>query len=137
MTFARQHLLFMHNGDVTKLAFPTMQPETYRGGTDFKYEQLGRNAAGDLVSVTLATTKRDWQGTVQSDESGGTVIYDTVSYTLGSPTQLKAALADDDLKVKSMEDSAFWNARHTGQFSPVLLRPTGDLIRAEIRLVEK
>lgn len=137
MSFTREHLLLMHNGDVTKLAFSVFEIDSYAGGTDFKFEQLGRNGSGDLVRVMLASTKRDWRGTVQADEYGGTVTYDTVVYTLGSPAQLKAALADDDLKAKSFEDAAFWDAHAMGQYLNKLVRPKGDMVRSQLRLIER
>lgn len=136
MSFTREHLLLKHNGGGTKLAFSVFELDSYAGGTDFKFEQLGRNGSGDLVRVTLASTKREWRGMVQADESGGSVIYDT-TYTLGSPAQLKAALADDDLEVKSFEDTVFWDAHATGQYLQKLVRPKGDIVRSQLRLIER
>ena len=126
-----------HNIGATLLAFAVPQADQYAGGTDFKFEQLGRNGSGDLVRVTLASTKRDWRGVVYANENGGTVEYDSITYSLGSPAQLKTALVADDLEVKSFEDSAFWDGVLVGQYPPRLFRPKGDMITATLRLIEK
>ena len=136
------HLLLRY--DSTNLAFRIFDPENYQGGTDWKFEQIGRAATnGSLVVVKLSTTKRDFQGVIQADEFGGSVDYNSVTYDFGTLDELKAALADDGLEAASGEDisvggvPSFWEAHYVPQFTPQLFRPYGDIVRVHVRLIEK
>ena len=109
MGFSREHLLLMHTSDATKLAFDVAVPD-YAGGAVQYFKDWSRSKSGAGL-VVRGTNKRSFLGYVFLDSSAsGTVVYDAVTYTLGTPAMLEACFTKTDLKAKSYEDSAFWNA---------------------------
>lgn len=139
MAFSRSYLLLMHNSDATKLAYPVFV-EGYEGDQVPYAKDLSRNVDGDLLVVRAVTDKREFHGNIWLDSgASGTIQYDAVTYSIGTPAQLKAALEATDLKAKAFDDSAFWSAECATPWNP---RPgnfggSGTHRVLELRLVEK
>lgn len=139
MTFTREWLLLMHTSDATKLAAEVMR-EPYEGGVEEIFQQAQRNTSGDLVRVLETTTKRAFQGFVVLDSTHdgvAYVTYDTVDYIKATPAQLFACWTKTDLKAKSFEDDAFWEAAVLNRWNPrVVYDPNGITRVAELEMVE-
>lgn len=137
MAFTRAYLLLTHTADSVKLAFEVLQRD-YAGDITTYFEELSRNLDGTLLIVTGAS-KREFIGDiVLNAAASGTVVYDTVTYTIGTPAQLRTALATTDLKAKAFDDTAFWNAKRACSWNPrVEYDSSGELRLMMTRLIEK
>jgi hypothetical protein len=121
-----------------KYAFVTLL-EGYEGGRVTYAKDISRNPAGTLLVVRAPANKREFTGRVVLDHNAtGTVVYDEVTYTFGTDTNLKSAMEATDLKARSFEDSAFWSAESIGDWDPrVEFDPMGNVRVQVLRLVEK
>jgi len=113
MAFTREWLLLKHTGDTVFMAVEIMA-EPYDGGMELVFQQAKRNTSGTLVRVLETTTKRAFSGfaALSSRWNGttDTITYDAQAYIKATPAQVRALWLKTDLKAKSFEDSAFWNA---------------------------
>lgn len=141
--FAREYLLlawdYTDETPAKKYAFVVLQ-EGYEGGRKTHAKDVSRNLSGTLLVVRAAgSKKREFVGRVWLDhDATGTVTYNEVAYTLGTDTNLEAAMEATDLKAKSFEDSAFWSAESIGDWDPrVEFDPMGNVRVQVLRLVEK
>lgn len=139
MTFTREWLLLMHTSDTIKLAAEVMA-DPYDGGIEMLFQQAERNTSGTLVRVLESSTKRAFSGFIvlESDHDGvAYVTYDTVDYIMATPAQLKACWLKTDLKAKSFEDTAFWNAAIMKEWNPkVVYDPYGNTRVTELVMQE-
>ena len=108
--YTRSHLLVMFDGDSIKVAFE-VELKDYLGDNTWYPAQTNRNKDGDLLIVDAGISKHRWVGTIFLDDvATGTVTYDDVTYTKGTSAHIVQMLRKLDLKLKSYEDSSFWNA---------------------------
>lgn len=137
MAFTREHLLLMHTTDTVKLAVTVMYEE-YDGDVTTLHQQADRNLSGGLI-VKKGVTKRIFVGAVAvDDDASGTIEYDSVTYTIATPALLKACLGKLDLKAKSFDDSAFWNAWLQSDWNPrVVYGPDGAHRITQWQMVER
>lgn len=135
MAYTREHLLVTY-GTNNKVAFP-VRVEGFRAPTTYP-KQTGRNLAGALLQAH-APAKRAFMGSLILDESqsGQTVEYDSVTYSIGQASHLLAMYSATNMQVKRHGDSAFWNAAVIGDFDPELLTPTASVQTALVQIVEK
>jgi len=136
MAYTRAYLLATWSSGSTKRAF-RIKMDGYRPGTGYP-KQIGRNLSGDLLEAR-GVDKDQFTGTVLIDErdSGGTVIYDTVTYNLAQLADLKAMYAATDLQIKRFEDTSFFSAATVGELSYTVMDTVGRISMAEVRIVEK
>jgi len=136
--FTREYLLLNYASNTGNgYAFPVLREE-YAGGMAANPKKLTRNRTGTLLVVRVPATKREFKGFVLADaRATGTVVYDTVTYILGTDANLKTMLRKTDLTVKSFEDTTFWNARCISNWEPRLIEYHMDLRANPVWLVEK
>lgn len=137
MAFAREHLLLTHTTDSVKIAV-TVLYEEYDGSREVLHAQTERNLSGDLI-IKAGVSKRVFIGIVAvDDDATGTIQYDSVTYTIATPALLKACIGKTDLKAKSFEDSAFWDAWITADWSPrAVYEPTGEHRTWMLEMIER
>jgi len=114
------------------------QYDGYAGGLKTRPMQFQRGPDGTLLTVS-GVSKREFNGKIFADSSvTGTIEYDSVTYDIGTDSDLEACLAASDLQVKSVEDSAFWNARCVSPWDPKPDHDYAGIIRTvEVRILEK
>jgi len=136
--FARAYLLLTWASDANKYAFVTLL-EGYEGGRLSYIKDISRNPAGTLLVVRAPANKREFAGRIWLDhDASGTIVYNEVTYTYGTDAHLKSAMESTDLKAKSFEDSAFWNAENVSDWDPrVEYDPVGNNRVQVLRLLEK
>jgi hypothetical protein len=135
--FTRDWLLMTHTTDTVKLAFEVMVEE-YDGDRQIYHQQISRSKSGAMLRVK-GSAKRIFAAFVVLDfDATGTVEYDAVTYNKGTPANLLACFAVDDLKVKSFDDSAFWDGAIVSEWSPrVVYEYTGDNRITELVIEER
>lgn len=133
--FTRQAVLLKWNGDATERAFKVLMTE-YAGGEDTKPASYERGLIdGSLLIVRSPKTPRQFASAILGEDSpsgsdGGV--------TRGSIAELKVAHAATDLKCKSFEDSAYWEAEWKGSWNPRMdYDPMRNYAVIPILLVEK
>jgi len=120
MAFSREHVLLKHNGGATLLAYPVFV-EGYQGDRLAYDKDVSRNLDSELLVVRATANTREFVGRIWLDSGAtGTVTYDAVEYTLGTPAQLKTAIEDTDLECKAFDDSDFWDAENLSAWDPHL-----------------
>ena len=137
MSFTREHLLITHTSDSVKLALDVYQEE-YDGDIVVQHAQTERSLSGTLI-IKKGVTKRIFTGTIAVDDDvSGTVEYDSVAYTLATPALIKALQGIEDMKVKSFDDTSFWNGWLTSEWAPkVVYDPMGAHRVTLLNIVEK
>jgi hypothetical protein len=140
MAFSRNHLLLDYGTEptVSHYAFSVERTQEYDGEQETRPLQVSRNPNGDLL-VVYGTSKREFMGAIfLEDDATGTVVYNSVTYTIGTPSNLKTCLAASDLRAKSFDDSSFWNAVSVMPWSPrVEYEHNGTTRIMRIRLLQK
>jgi hypothetical protein len=139
MAFTREAVFLKWGGDVTKRCFMA-KIEGYAGGDKDKPASYGRSLYdGSLQRVYGSTTPRRFIGVLLVEDSpSGSYSDGTESINVGSIANLEAAWAATDLKCKSFEDSAYWDAEWEGGWPPTLAYdPKRNRADIPIRLVER
>jgi len=115
MAFTRSAMFLKWSGDATARAF-LVQQQDYQGGDEDKVASYARSLYDNsLLAVRATTTPRVFYGQVLGkDSTSGTSNDGVDDINNGTIDELKAAWAATDLKCKSFEDSAYWNAEWRG-----------------------
>lgn len=137
MSFSREHLLITHTSDSVKLAVEVLF-EGYDGDRTTLHAQVERNMSGGLV-IKKGVTKRLFIGMVAYDsDASGTTEYDSVTYTNATPALILACLGKTDLKVKSFDDTAFWDGWLSSDNAPqTIYGPMGTHRAVQWEIVER
>jgi hypothetical protein len=129
----------MYDSDTIKVAFE-VEIKDYLGDNTWRPQQISRNKSGTMIIVDSGFTKHRWAGTIFLDSAvSGTVVYDGVTYSKGTPAHAVAMPGKIDLKLKSFEDDTFWNGWVVTQdiARRVTYDPTGKLRTITLQIEEK